>query len=102
MDAELPAGVDYVMTRHPKQFLGLRQWFFAAIAAAATTVTFVGFAPTYYLKGLFDAASASGGSSRARGSLHRLGCSYSWRNLLLSRPKGRLCIDGSVWSAFCW
>lgn len=55
MDAELTAGVDHVMTRRPKQFLGLRQWFFAAMAAAATIVTFLGFAPTYYLKGFFDA-----------------------------------------------
>ena len=61
MDAELPTGVDYVMTRHPKQFLGLRRWFFAAIAAAATTVTFVGFAPTSYLNGFFDTASLPAG-----------------------------------------
>jgi hypothetical protein len=45
------------MTRHPKQFFGLRRWFFAAIAATATAVTFVGFAPTYYLNEFFDTAS---------------------------------------------
>ena len=56
MDADLPA-VNHVMTRHPKPFLGFRRWFFAALAATATTVTFVGFAPTYYLKGFFDTAS---------------------------------------------
>ena len=45
------------MTHYPKQLLGLRRWFFAAIAAIAAAVTFAGFAPTYYLKGFFDTAA---------------------------------------------
>jgi hypothetical protein len=33
--------------------------FFAAVASVALAIPFVGFAPTYYLKGLFDAPSLS-------------------------------------------
>jgi hypothetical protein len=57
MEAGRQTTVETAVTRHPRHRVTSHRRFFAAFACAATLATFVGFAPTYYLRGFFDATS---------------------------------------------